>query len=324
MSRPTFSKAIAEARANIREFFMLDRPAASRDMPLEARAEHRAAERRRRPALYLLRRGDGTAGLVLYRDATTRYLNAKVLASGGQPNGEHGVSGLFDAVMPILEREGRRAPAELEQARTLLADSESRDFDHWSASEQEAAGDCLREATFFLSKLVETRTETRLRVERIFRFALAGALFAGLVVGAVVLLTQPKNVALGRPVSASSAIFASSAEQAVNGIHVGELGFHSDLVESPSLTIDLGADYALSSVRVYGRTDCCYDQSVPLSLDISEDGKAFRSIAERTKPFTGFEPWTVKPKRAKARFVRLRRKAAGFLVLAEVEVFSPR
>jgi hypothetical protein len=58
---------------------------------------------------------------------------------------------------------------------------------------------------------------------------------------------------------------------------------------------------------------------VPLSVELSVDGKAFHSIARDEKLF---DEWTVHvPEGAKARYVRLVHGSALYFHLAEIEVY---
>jgi hypothetical protein len=132
----------------------------------------------------------------------------------------------------------------------------------------------------------------------------------------------PKNLARHRPVLSSSRAFDTVPEAAVDGDNFTAYGFHSALEGSPWLSIDLGHPHRLTRVKIYGRGDCCYDQSIPLALEISEDGVAFREIAERTSPFSRRSPWIVEGLSTEARFVRLRTKRSSYLVLTEVEVYG--
>ncbi len=43
-------------------------------------------------------------------------------------------------------------------------------------------------------------------------------------------------------------------------------------------------------IKVFGRGDCCHDQSIPLTLEVSDYGTSFRSIAHRTAEFSEEDP----------------------------------
>jgi len=161
-----------------------------------------------------------------------------------------------------------------------------------------------------------------------FRLGRRGRLLAG--AGVVVLaaaamtawLLRAPNRALGRPVTASSpGGYGTTAQGAVDGIHYGWLGYHSGWGKQ-WWSVDLGRPHALERVVVYGRASCCFNQSIPLALDISLDGKDYREIARRDEPFSQFDPWEIRKLAADARFVRLRLLRDSYLVLGEVEVYG--
>lgn len=131
------------------------------------------------------------------------------------------------------------------------------------------------------------------------------------------------NLARKAQVSASSTNFDTTAAGAIDGFRYGQLGFHSGVEGSPWLALDLGGPRVIARVQVYGRGDCCFDQSVPLALEVSDDGIEYRVLWTRRKPFTQYEPWIFEPRdELRARFVRLRSKGKQPLVLSEVEVYG--
>jgi hypothetical protein len=111
---------------------------------------------------------------------------------------------------------------------------------------------------------------------------------------------------------------------AVDGSTSGLFGFHSALEEAPWLAIDLGAPHAIDRIVVFGRGDAHNSQSIPLSLEASNDGVAYGPIAVRTEPFSAASPWVISFKGAplSTRHVRLRAQRRAYLVLGEVEVFG--
>src|SRR5579863_827595 len=140
----------------------------------------------------------------------------------------------------------------------------------------------------------------------------AAALGAGaLVVSLVAWAGAPANLARGRPARASSTSFDTVAGGVVDGEREGRFGYHSREENSPWLEIDLERPTAIGTVKVFGRGDCCFDQSTPLALELSDDGVAYRRVAERKEPFSGQDPW-VAPIAAKARFVRLRTERRSY------------
>ena len=159
------------------------------------------------------------------------------------------------------------------------------------------------------------------------RVARAAALFVVLLAAFTVLRPswyRRGNLALGRPAVSGSNEFGTTAAGAVDGQRYGQLGFHSNL-EQPWLTIDLVDAAQIDRIDVYGRADCCFDQSLPLRIATSLDGKTFETLATLNTEFSQTEPWklNVSPP-VVARYVRLKTMKRSFLVLAEVEIFGKR
>jgi hypothetical protein len=85
------------------------------------------------------------------------------------------------------------------------------------------------------------------------------------------------------------------------------------------MTIDLGEVKTLHRVDVYNRIDCCQERSVPLVLQVSTDGKDYRTVSRMPRKF---DLWSVPmPSRTTGRFVRLLHEEANFSHLSEVEVY---
>jgi len=119
-------------------------------------------------------------------------------------------------------------------------------------------------------------------------------------------------------------MFSTLPEGAVDGSHRGQYGFHSSLEESPWLSIDLRARYAIKTVKVFGRGDGYYDQSIPLALETSDDGTTYRAIATRAEPFSADDPWVIPTDNLVTRFLRLHTLRRSYLVLGEVEVYGQK
>jgi hypothetical protein len=133
-------------------------------------------------------------------------------------------------------------------------------------------------------------------------------------------MAAPPNIALRKPVTSSGTAFGMKPEGAVDGKRYGTYGFHSELGKSPSLTIDLGAPHEISHIDVYGRHDCCFEQSVPMVVESSLDNQTFTPIAQRDAPMDHALPWSIPVRYVKGRYIRLRTARESYLVLTEVEV----
>jgi hypothetical protein len=136
---------------------------------------------------------------------------------------------------------------------------------------------------------------------------------------------EPRNLARGARVTGSAPTFGTSFANVVDGYRYGELGYHSIQVHKPWLSLDLGSEEGIARIIAYGRTDCCYEQSIPLDAEVSTDGDHFDVLATRDRPFSAFDPWEiVAPRGTRARYVRFVARKTGFLVLSEIEIRPAR
>jgi F5/8 type C domain-containing protein len=92
------------------------------------------------------------------------------------------------------------------------------------------------------------------------------------------------------------------------------------------LEVDLGARAVLDRVIVVGRADCCWSQhTLPVVLEVSDDGRAYREVERRSLPFTRDEPWIIALRQQTARQLRLRVDSTdprSQIVLLELEAFG--
>jgi F5/8 type C domain-containing protein len=292
--------------------------------PLDARAlvYVEAARRRQKSARQLARRRDWVASLRLHVEAASLLMRAK-LASGGdrRPLDELLPIELLEALLEHLRAEGLTAPQELERLRSLLSAREWDVLDRLSDGDGERAADDLTLVTCFLERAIPTIVQTERRRElRIFRAGMA-LLASAVLVAALWSLSRPRNLALHRAVSSTPAGWNTSADEAVNGVRYGELGYHSKNSESPWLQVDLAAEHEIHRIQVYGRGDCCFGQSIPLAVEGSIDGRSYVPLGRRDQPFQPFHPWVLTPTGISARYVRVRPLHAAYLAVAELEVY---
>jgi hypothetical protein len=224
---------------------------------------------------------------------------------------------------PALARAGIVPPAELAMCRDFLRESPLV-VDTLGPEDAARSVSNLEVVTHWLSTLVEGRSIRHLRWTRRVR-TLAGALVVpAMLIWIAAWLLSPPNVALRKPSRASSTFLGTAPAGALDGKKNGSFGFHSDDEDSPWLSIDLQGLHAISRVEVYGRGDCCYEQSIPLLLAASEDATAYREISRRSDPFSEFDPWVVRTSHLVTRYLRLRKAGHGVLVLSEVEAYGKR
>jgi hypothetical protein len=202
----------------------------------------------------------------------------------------------------------------------MLVSSDPLDLDRLDADE---AGRCVEElevTSRWLANLIDARSPAQLKWMRIFRIGVVAAGTVVLLVLLVLRLIAPKNFALNKPATASSYMFGTVAAGAVDGSKNGTYGYHSLIEDSPWLSIDLGRPIAISRIKVFGRGDGYYDQSIPLALETSDDGTTYQQIALRSEPFSEFDPWTIQPTALVTRYLRLKTMRHSYLVIGEVEV----
>jgi len=126
------------------------------------------------------------------------------------------------------------------------------------------------------------------------------------------------NLALHRPVTASSTNgWAPDPNKLTDGI-TNVMGVHTNGGDQQWLVIDLGEVKKIDKIVVYNRPDCCGERTVPLKVEVSNDNRDFKQIAERIETF---DKWTAKNLNAEGRYVRLKNTPPNFLHLAEVEVY---
>jgi hypothetical protein len=152
---------------------------------------------------------------------------------------------------------------------------------------------------------------------------IAALLFAGftfVITAEFPSLEDLSNLARHRPVEVvtPNPLLAIDSNRLVDG-DVRNLGFHTiDSVPNQRVTIDLGKVHSITKVVVYNRFDCCQYKAVPLRLELSEDGRAYRLIAERTEVF---DRWDVDFSKTNARYVRLVNGSTYPFHLSEVQVY---
>ncbi len=317
---------LKSVQRRVREFFLLTEAerrisALAGSQRANLRAHHDAAMRRLQAAQDLRGLNQTAVALSLYRQGAL-FLTAAYLASKGENFDASSLTlqSALGEVDALFARDGIAAPPQFEEVRRLAASDDPLELDRLPAEETRRRAEDLEVATAWLGRLVDPRSPRELRVVRIFRIVLGALSVATLLVIVAVWAFSPPNLALRKKVVASSLAWDTVAEGAVDGKKDGRFDFHSAIEDSPWLSIDLGRSYVVKRVKVYGRGDGTYDQSIPLALEVSDDGTSYRKIAERTEPFSELGPWVVKPEDLTTRFIRLRTERRSVLVLSEVEV----
>jgi hypothetical protein len=314
-------------RDDVREFFLLEeaerRGAHLADAQRASiQALQRAAKRRLVAASALTDPGDAPAAVLLYREAWGCLARALLLAEDASADALSlpAPPVVWDRLQKVLAARDAVAPEELAAVRDVLVTPDPVGVDRLTPEDARSLFDQLETAVRWLAQQVEARSKTQLKYARLLRQVGAAVVAVLVLADVVVRLLAPKDLALDKPVQATPAGYETTAEGAVDGLKNGRFGYHSQEAEQPFLTIDLQKAYLLSKITIFGRGECCYDQSIPMVVEVSVDGTSFRKVEERTTPFSESEPWVMKPPDTLARFVRVRMERHGSLVLSEIEV----
>jgi hypothetical protein len=140
---------------------------------------------------------------------------------------------------------------------------------------------------------------------------------------AIAFASARQNLALHRPVHASSVLLGDPAG-VVNGfVEWGTYALHSRGGAPAWFVIDLERATPIGVVRIFGRGDGYHtDSSSFIAVEVSTDGRTFKRAAVCPGIATQVSPCRVDLGGALASQVRLTHPT--HLVLSEVEVFAPR
>ena len=175
----------------------------------------------------------------------------------------------------------------------------------------------------WLFRQVELRTVRRIWAVRVLRLSAVAALLVTLLVVSLVFALAPTNVAAGKPAHSSSRWPGSPDPRGLtDGVRGHGFGAHTQIEQDPWLEVDLGAPHAVRQVVVYHRSDGFERESLPLTLQLSEDHASWRDMGTRTALFTSAEPWVAACNGARGRYVRLTLHGKGYIALSEIEVFG--
>ncbi len=193
------------------------------------------------------------------------------------------------------------------------------DVDALSFAEAETLRDRADAAVRGLLDGVESRTKNELRGLRIGRPLAIALLVVGLAWHFARTRWLVHDVALHKPVTTSPLRAPpATAEGVTDGRTRGTFAVQTVEGKPAFVTVDLERSYEIQRVKVYNRGDGWFYDSIPCSLDLSDDGVTFHEAAKRTEHF---EVWTVELGGRPARFVRVSREN-GYVALNEIEVYA--
>ena len=192
-----------------------------------------------------------------------------------------------------------------------------------SIDERRAAARVLRVVTrALLAPLAaDARLVPRVWLARWLRIGLSAAAVLAVLLAGFFRYVVATNLALHRPVTVSSSYSEGGVPydpKAVVDGNTSNIGFHTQRGGQQYVTIDLGTAHRIRTVVAYNRTDCCGEKAIPLRIEVSENGTAYREVALRSKPF---DVWKATFSPVDARYVRLTSLSGDYFHLAEVEVY---
>lgn len=156
-----------------------------------------------------------------------------------------------------------------------------------------------------------------LRRQRRRRLVLSLVLLLLLGFGVARLVRGP-DLAEGRPWKSSSVYDTCTPSKHKCAGHYTDIFFHTKDDESPWLEIDLGEVRSVSQVEIQNRRDYGPERAVPLLIELSDDGKTYRTVSRRERVFQNL---IARFPRQKARYVRLRAERRTYLHFEGVRVF---
>jgi hypothetical protein len=187
--------------------------------------------------------------------------------------------------------------------------------------------------------LVEYHSNREKRVRKVASWLVLGAATAALFYE----LLSPQNLAHGRKVTASSICDLTPParyheprlSRVVDGNHYGAPAVNANWGQAsfalctsvevhPWVKVDLGTQHRLSSATVYGRADCCWDDQLPVSIQVSSDDRHYETVETTRTPFTADFPWRASLDGRRARYVRLYSSVSRVrsVVVSEIEVYG--
>lgn len=247
------------------------------------------------------------------------------LVARGEADGERvlGAASAWQKLEALAETgELARAPTDLE---AFLSNEDVLAADRLEPREALRLRPQLEALLRQLAGALEVRSVRRIKVNRALRMVAVAAGLLTLLVATVAWALAPANVARGKPVTTSS-IFPRTPDPAgaTDGVRGRGFGVHTTFEHLPWVIIDLGKSYKLSEVVVYHRSDNHQLETLPLTLQLSQDGASYSEISTRSTLFTAEEPWHQKLDGKPARYVRLivNKKEKGYIALSEIEVYG--
>ncbi len=220
----------------------------------------------------------------------------------------------------------RPVPANHDEARQLLASDDPLVFDRIDQKKVGRKVEVVGAFVGWLAEAIEPRPVAQIRRMRALRLTLFAVAVLALLVWGVSKLFSPKNIALHKPTAQSSvhAYSTAPADGLTDGNTRGPYGAHTAAEANPWARVDLQDIYRLDKVKIYNRTDGWYDEGLPFTLELSENGTDFEVVDHKTSSFEPSSPWIYVANGRKARYILVRGTSGKFLSLGEIEAYGSK
>lgn len=261
---------------------------------------------------HLIQEGKAEGEETVTTEQAWKALDAWKAAGTFSPEAERGLA----ALRPECFRVTPRIPAE--GAKGQLSDDvlEGDDIRHRE----------LLAATSAVRRRVVARSVREIQIARALRLALLGLVAVALLAYAVVRIRAPKNLARGRLARASSASAGAPFHDPAaitNGEVEPAYALHTAEETNPWIEVELPRVERIAEVRIFNRGDAWARASMPLALELSDDGVHFHTVAATNEDVHGDVPWRVFLTNERARLVRVTHQGRGYMALSEIEVYGP-
>jgi len=155
---------------------------------------------------------------------------------------------------------------------------------------------------------------------------LLGLAGIGVLAWVGMVIFSPTNIALHKRTIVSSNQANTTAPEGglTDGSNGEPYGAHTAFEDNPWVRVDLGDVYQLKKIKIFNRTDCCFDEHLPLTLEISENEVSFSELDRRTTSFSQWSPWVFFPEGKRARYIQVRGAKGKFVVLSELEAYGKK
>ena len=207
--------------------------------------------------------------IVLYWQAVQLAATAALVARGSRPAGSALGNAELIQLIDSDELPELGPAADFGELRPVFTDDDASAADRLGAAERARAVDLLTAALRRVRRRYEVRTRRRIRFSRWLRLGFLALTLMAALTGLALWLFLPRNLARGRPVTASSVRPGTPAPAGlVDGSVTDTFGAHTETDGKAWFTIDLGEPHRLSRVVVYNRGDGYFSEMLPLVIEL--------------------------------------------------------